>query len=93
MKTALLIFGIVLILGALASIGFCVYNLVKCYKGIRICKAGIIECGEKNQYAPIAEYNRAIAQFKEAIESYYMTICIDALVVILNSLVIYINYL
>jgi hypothetical protein len=93
MKTALLIFGIVLILGALASIGFCVYNLVKCYRGVRICKAGIIECGEKNQYAPIAEYNRAIAQFKEAIESYYMTIGIDALVVILNSLVIYINYL
>lgn len=93
MKIALLIFGIVLILGALASISFCVYNLVKCYKGIRICKAGIIECGEKNQYTPIAEYNRAIAQFKEAIESYYMTIGIDALVVILNSLVIYINYL
>jgi hypothetical protein len=93
MKTALLIFGIVLILGALASIGFCVYNLVKCYKGIRICKAGIIECGEKNQYAPIVEYNRAIAKFKEAIESYYMTIGIDSLVVILNSLVIYINYL
>lgn len=89
----MLIVGIVLILGALASIGFCVYNLVKCYRGVRICKAGIIECGEKNQYAPIAEYNRAIAQFKEAIESYYMTIGIDALVVILNSLVIYINYL
>lgn len=93
MKIALLIFGIVLILGALASIGFCVYNLVKCYKGIRICKAGIIECGEKNQYAPVVEYNRAIAQFKEAIESYYMTIGIDVLVIILNSLVIYINYL
>jgi hypothetical protein len=93
MKTVMLIVGIVLILGALASIGFCVYNLVKCYRGVRICKAGIIECGEKNQYAPIAEYNRAIAQFKEAIESYYMTIGIDALVVILNSLVIYINYL
>lgn len=89
----MLIVGIVLILGALASIGFCVYNLVKCYRGVRICKAGIIECGEKNQYAPIAEYNKAIAQFKEAIESYYMTIGIDALVVILNSLVIYINYL
>lgn len=89
----MLIIGIVLILGALASISFCVYNLVKCYRGVRICKAGIIECGEKNQYAPIAEYNRAIAQFKEAIESYYMTIGIDALVVILNSLVIYINYL
>lgn len=89
----MLIFGIVLILGALASIGFCVYNLVKCYKGIRICKAGIIECGEKNQYAPIVEYNRAIAQFKEAIESYYMTIGIDMLIVILNSVVIYINYI
>ena len=93
MKTALLIFGIVLILGALTSVGFCVYNLAKCYKGIRICKAGIIECGEKNQYAPIAEYNRAIAQFKEAIESYYMTIGIDALVIILNAFVIYVNYL
>jgi hypothetical protein len=93
MKIALLIFGIVLILGALASIGFCVYNLVKCYRGVRICKAGIIECGEKNQYAPIAEYNRAIAQFKDAIRYYYMTIGIDAFVVILNSLVIYINYL
>lgn len=93
MKTVMLIIGIVLILGALASIGFCVYNLVKCYKGINICKAGIIECGEKNQYTPIAEYNRAIAQFKEAIESYYMTIGIDALVVILNAAVIYINYL
>ena len=89
----MLIVGIVLILGALASIGFCVYNLVKCYRGVRICKAGIIECGEKNQYAPIAEYNRAIAQFKEAIESYYMTIGIDALVVILNAVVIYVNYL
>ena len=93
MKTALLIFGIVLILGALISIGFCIYNLVKCYKGINICKAGIIECGEKNQYAPIVEYNRAIAQFKEAIKGYYMTISIDALVVILNAVVIYINYL
>ena len=93
MKTALLIFGIVLILGALISIGFCVYSLVKCYKGIRICKAGIIECGEKNQYAPITEYNRAIAQFKEAIRYYYMTISIDTLVVILNAFVIYINYL
>ena len=93
MKTALLIFGIVLILGALISIGFCVYSLVKCYKGIRICKAGIIECGEKNQYAPIAEYNKAIAQFKDAIRYYYMTIGIDALVVILNAAVIYINYL
>lgn len=89
----MLIVGIVLILGALASIGFCVYNLVKCYQGVRICKAGIIECGEKNQYIPIVEYNKAISQFKEAIESYYMTIGIDALVVILNSLVIYINYL
>lgn len=89
----MLIIGMVLILGALASICFCVYNLVKCYRGVRICKAGIIECGEKNQYAPIAEYNRAIAQFKEAIESYYMTIGIDALIVILNSFVIYINYL
>lgn len=89
----MLIFGIVLILGALASIGFCVYNLVKCYKGIRICKAGIVECGEKNQYSPIVEYNRAIAQFKEAINSYYMTISIDMLIVILNSIVIYVNYL
>ena len=89
----MLIIGIVLILGALTSVGFCVYNLVKCYKGIRICKAGIVECGEKNQYAPIAEYNRAIAQFKEAIRYYYMTISIDALVVILNAAVIYINYL
>ena len=89
----MLIVGIVLILGALASIGFCVYNLVKCYKGIRICKTGIIECGEKNQYAPIVEYNRAIVQFKEAIKSYYMTISIDGLVVILNAVVIYINYL
>lgn len=93
MKTVMLIFGIVLILGALASIGFCVYNLVKCYKGIRICKAGIVECGEKNQYSPIVEYNRAIAQFKEAINSYYMTISIDMLIVILNSIVIYVNYL
>ena len=93
MKIALLIFGIVLILGALISIGFCVYSLVKCYKGIRICKAGIIECGEKNQYAPIVEYNRAIAQFKDAIRYYYMTISIDAFVVILNAFVIYINYL
>ena len=93
MKTALLIFGIVLILGALASIGFCVYNLVKCYKGIRICKAGIIECGEKNQYTPIVEYNRAIAQFKEAIKGYYVTVSIDMLIVILNSIVIYINYI
>ena len=89
----MLILGIVLILGALISIGFCVYSLVKCYKGIRICKAGIIECGEKNQYAPIAEYNRTIAQFKEAIRYYYMTISIDALVVILNAAVIYINYI
>lgn len=93
MKTVMLIVGIVLILGALASIGFCIYNLVKCYKGIRICKAGIVECGEKNQYTPIVEYNRAIAQFKEAIKSYYMTISIDALVVILNAAVIYINYI
>lgn len=93
MKTVMLIIGIVLILGALISTGFCVYSLVKCYRGIRICKAGIIECGEKNQYAPIAEYNRAIAQFKEAIRYYYMTISIDALVVILNAAVIYINYL
>ena len=93
MKTVMLIFGIVLILGALTSVGFCVYNLVKCYKGIRICKAGIIECGEKNQYAPIVEYNRAIEQFKDAIRYYYMTISIDAFVVILNAFVIYINYL
>lgn len=93
MKTVMLIVGIVLILGALISIGFSVYSLIKCYRGIRICKAGIIECGEKNQYAPIAEYNRAIAQFKEAIRYYYMTISIDALVVILNAAVIYINYL
>lgn len=93
MKTALLIFVIVLILVALTSICFCVYNLVKCYKGIRICKAGIIECDEKNQYGPKVEYNKAIAQFKEAIESYYMTIGIDALVIILNSLVIYVNYM
>lgn len=89
----MLIFGIVLILGALASIGFCVYNLVKCYRGIRICKAGIVECGEKNQYSPIAEYNRAIAQFKEAIKYYYTTLIVDILIVILNSVVIYINYL
>lgn len=89
----MLIFGIVLILGALTSVGFSVYNLIKCYKGIRICKAGIIECGEKNQYTLIAEYNRAIAQFKEAIRYYYMTIGIDALIVILNAFVIYINYL
>lgn len=93
MKTTLLIFGIVLILGALISIGFCVYNLIKCYKGIRICKAGILECDEKNQYAPKVEYNKAIAQFKEAIGSYYTTIIIDVLVVILNSFVIYVNYL
>lgn len=89
----MLIIGIVLILGALASIGFCVYNLVKCYRGIRICKAGIVECGEKNQYSPIAEYNRAIAQFKEAIKYYYTTLIVDILIVILNSVVIYINYL
>ena len=93
MKTVMLILGIVLILGALASIGFCVYNLVKCYKGIRICKAGIVECGEKNQYTPIVEYNRAIAQFKEAIKGYYVTVSIDMLIVILNSFVIYVNYL
>lgn len=93
MKTVMLIVGIVLILGALISIGFCIYNLVKCYKGIRICKAGIIECGEKKQYTPIAEYNKAIAQFKEAIESYYMTIGIDVLVVIFNTFVICVNYL
>lgn len=74
MKTVMLIFGIVLILGALISIGFCVYNLIKCYKGIRICKAGIVECGEKNQYTPIYHYNKAIAQFKEAIRYYYTTI-------------------
>lgn len=93
MKISLLIFGIVLISIAFISIISCIYNLVKCYKGVRICKAGIVECGEKNQYAPIVEYNRAIAQFKEAIKGYYMTICIDALVVILNAFVIYINYL
>ena len=89
----MLIVGIVLILGALASIGFCVYNLIKCYKGIRICKAGIIECGEKKQYTPIAEYNKSIAQFKEAIKGYYVTVSIDMLIVILNSIVIYVNYL
>lgn len=89
----MLIFGIVLILGALTSVGFCVYNLVKCYRGIRICKAGIVECGEKNQYTPIYQYNKAIAQFKEAIKNYYLVISIDALVVILNAAVIYINYL
>ena len=93
MKTVMLIFGIVLILWALTSIGFCVYNLIKCYKGIRICKAGIVECGEKNQYTPIYHYNKAIAQFKEAIKSYYVVISIDMLIVILNSIVIYINYL
>lgn len=93
MKTALLIFGIVLMAIAFISIVSCIYNLVKCYKGVRICKAGIVECGEKNQYAPIAEYNKAIAQFKEAIEGYYMTIGIDVLVFILNAFVIYINYL
>ena len=89
----MLILGIVLILGALASVGFCVYNLVKCYKGIRICKAGIVECGEKNQYTPIVEYNRAIAQFKEASKGYYVTISIDMSIVILNSIVIYVNYI
>lgn len=89
----MLIFGIVLILGALTSVGFCVYNLVKCYKGIRICKAGIVECSEKNQYTPIVEYNRAISQFKEAIKGYYVTVSIDMLIVILNSIVIYVNYL
>lgn len=93
MKTALLIFGIVLMVIASISIASCIYNLVKCYKGVRICKAGIVECGEKNQYAPIAEYNKAIAQFKEAISSYYTVIGIDALVFILNAFVIYINYL
>lgn len=93
MKIVLLILGIALMSGAFISIGFCIYSLVKCYKGIRICKAGIIECGEKNQYAPIVEYNRAIAQFKDAIRYYYMTISIDTFVVILNTFVIYINYL
>lgn len=93
MKTVMLILGIVLILGALTSIGFGVYSLVKCYKGIRICKAGIIECGDKNQYAPIVEYNKAIAQFKEAIKYYYTTLSVDMLIVILNLIVIYVNYL
>lgn len=93
MKIVLLILGIALMSGAFISIVFCIYNLVKCYKGIRICKSGIIECGEKDQYAPIATYNKAIAQFKEAISSYYTVIGIDALVFILNAFVIYINYL
>ena len=93
MKTVMLILGIVLILGALTSVGFCVYNLVKCYKGIRICKAGIVECGEKNQYTPVYHYNKAIAQYKEAIKGYYTTLSIDMLIVILNSIVIYVNYL
>lgn len=93
MKTALLIFGIVLMAIAFISIVSCIYNLVKGYKGIRICKAGIIECGEKNQYTPIAEYNRAIAQFKEAIKSYYTIIGIYVLIFILNAFVIYVNYL
>ena len=93
MKIVLLILGIVLMSGALISIVVCICNLVKCYKGIRICKSGIVECGEKNHYAPIATYNKAIAQFKEAIEGYYMTIGIDVLVFILNAFVIFINYL
>lgn len=93
MKTVMLIVGIVLILGALISIGFSVYNLVKCYKGIQICKAGIVECGEMNQYTLIYDYNKVIAQYKEAIKGYYTTLSIDMLIVILNSVVIYINYL
>lgn len=93
MKTVMLIFVIVFILGALISIGFCVYNLIKCYKGIRVCKAGIVECGENNQYTPIYYYNKAIAQYKEAIKGYYDTLSIYMLIVILNSIVIYVNYL
>lgn len=89
----MLIFGIVLILGALTSIGFCVYNLVKCYKGKKASLECMEMCFSKNQFMPIVKFERAIAQFKEAIRYYYMTISIDALVVILNAAVIYLNYL
>lgn len=93
MKIALLIFGIVLILGALASISFCVYNLVKCYKGKKASLECMEMCFSKNQFMPIVKFERAIKQFEEAIKNYYLVISIDMLIVILNSIVIYINYL
>jgi hypothetical protein len=93
MKTVMLIFGIVLILGALTSVGFCAYNLVKCYKGKKSCLESMNMCFSKNQFMPIIKFERAIKQFEEAIKGYYVTVSIDMIIVILNSIVIYVNYL
>lgn len=93
MKTVLLIFGIVLILGALISIGFCAYNLVKCYKGKKSCLESMKMCFSKNQFMPIVKFERAIKQFEEAIKGYYITLSIDILIVIFSLCIICINYL
>lgn len=93
MKTVMLIIGIILILGALISIGFCIYSLVKCYKEKKASLECMEMCFSKNQFMPIVKFERAIKQFEEAIKKYYLVISIDMLIVILNSIVIYVNYL
>lgn len=85
MKTVLfIVFGILMVV-TLGLLVFSIINIVKCYKGVKICKDGIIECEKINNYSAIDIYKRAISDFKDAIENYWLSIVANALMFIINT--------
>lgn len=85
MKTVLFIVIGILIAVTLGSLIFSICNIVKCYKGVKICNEGIIECEKINNYSAIDTYKRAISDFKDAIGNYWVSIVLNALMFIINT--------
>ena len=85
MKTVLFIVIGILMAVTLGTLIFSIINIVKCYKGVKICKDGIIECEKNNNYTAVVTYKKAISQFKDAIENYWLSIVLNALMFIINT--------
>lgn len=85
MKTVLFIIIGILIAVTLGLLVLSICNIVKCYKGVKICKDGIIECEKNNNYSAIDIYKSAISDFKDAIENYWFSIVVNVLMFIINT--------
>lgn len=85
MKTVLFIVIGILVAVTLGLLIFSIINIIKCYKGVKICKDGIIECEKINNYNAIDIYKSAISDFKNAIENYWLSIVLNALMFIINT--------
>lgn len=85
MKTVLIIVIGILIAVTLGLLIFSIINILKCYKGVKICKDGIIESEKHDNYSAVVNYKRAISGFKDAIGNYWASIVANSLMFIINT--------